>query len=251
MNLLEIYSNFTPSISLTSLLNNTSLTSFMLVILLELLIQSNHHLLSKGIPCWNQQSSTMKIRQSGHLKRFWIHNIQNQIIIFNTKFADLIVILILSDIMQIAINFRIYWKLYMNIICNILTNQICSLLNQNWFIINQPGQAERKSETWFQKLFQTHYSVLTESSFQKHSFWALRTKLMLKMESNVEGDFSLKQHLPHWGNITAVVFLKWLKLNVINCTHSTLTSFKIRLTYDSSLKSLKPCQGFTETLLRF
>ena len=68
---------------------------------------------------------------------------------------------------------------------------------------------------------------------------------------NVEGDSSSKQYLFCQGNITAVVFPKQLKLSVTNCTHSALTSFEIRLACDSLLKSQKPCQGFTETLLRF
>ena len=137
MNFSEFYNSFTSSTNLMSLLNNTSLTPFMLMTLLKLLIQNNHHLLSKGTPHQNQQLSTTKTRQSGHLRKFWIHNIQNQAITFSTRFTDLIVILILSDITQIAINSKTYLKFYMNIMHNILINQICSLLNQNWFIISQ------------------------------------------------------------------------------------------------------------------
>ena len=148
-------------------LNDTSLTSFMLVILLELLIQSNHHLLSKGTPCQNQQSSIMKIRQSGCLRRFWIHNIQNWVVTFSTKFINLIAILILFNITQTVINFKTHLKLYMNIICNISTNQVCSLLNWSWFAISQQRQAEKKSRIWFQRSSQTHYSSLTGFSFGK------------------------------------------------------------------------------------
>ena len=136
MNLLEFYSSFISFISLIFLLNDTSLTPFILAILLELLIQSNHHLLGKGTLCQNQQSSTTKIRQSGHLRRFWIHNIQNQTVIFSIKFINLIVTLILLGIMQTAMNFRICQRLYMNIMHNTLINQICSLLNWSWFIIS-------------------------------------------------------------------------------------------------------------------
>ena len=177
-----------------SLLNNMSLTLFMLAILQELLIQSNHHLLGKGTPCWNWQSSTMRIRQSGYLRRFWIHNIQDQAVTFNTRFAGLIVILILSGIMQMAMSSGTCLKPYMNIMCDTLISQVHSLLNQSWFAISQQGQAERKSEMWSQRLFQAHYSFLTGSSFQEHSFWALRTKLTLKMGGNVGGDTSLRQY---------------------------------------------------------
>ena len=104
---------------------------------------------------------------------------------------------------------------------------------------------------WSQRLFQTHYSFLTGSSFQKHDFWVSRTKLALKMRGNVESSSLLKQHLFCWGNITAVVFPKQLKLSVINCAHSVLTSSGIRLACGSLLKPQKLCQGFTETLLRF
>ena len=144
VDLSEFYSSFTSSISLMSLLNDTSLTSFMLTILQELLIQSNHHLLGKGTPCQSQQSSTMKTRQSEHLRRSWICDIQNQAVTFSTKFADLTVTLILFDIMQMTTSFRICLKFYMNIMCDTLTNQIHSLLNWNWFIINQQRQTERK-----------------------------------------------------------------------------------------------------------
>ena len=73
-----------------------------------------------------------------------------------------------------------------------------------------------------------------------------------KIQIDFVGSSSLsKQRLPHRGNITAVVFPKWLKLSVINHAHSALTSFGIRLVYGSSLKSQKPCQGFAETLLEF
>ena len=129
VNLSEFYSSSTSFTNLTFLLNDTSLTPSMLVILLKLLIQSDHHLLSKGTPCQNQQSSTMRTRQNGHLKRSWIHNIQDQIIIFSTRFTDLIVILILSGIMQTAMSFRTHSKFYTNIMHNILTGQIHSLLN--------------------------------------------------------------------------------------------------------------------------
>ena len=42
----------------------------MLIILLELLIQNNYHLLSKETFYQNQQSLIIKIRQNGHLKKF-------------------------------------------------------------------------------------------------------------------------------------------------------------------------------------
>ena len=153
VNLLKFYSSSISFISLIFLLNSTSLTPFMLMILLELLIQSNCHLLSKETPCQNQQSSTTKTRQSEHLRRSWIHNIQNQAIIFSTRFTDLIVTLILSDITQIIMNFKTCWRLYINIMHNILTSQICSLLNWNWFVISQPEQTEGKSRMWSQRLF--------------------------------------------------------------------------------------------------
>ena len=129
MNFLKFCSSFTSFTSLISLLNNTSLTFFMLTILQELSIQSNHHLLSKGTSHQNQLSSTTKIRQSGHLKRFWIYDIQNQIIVFSTRFTELTATLILSNIIQMAMNFKTYQKFYRNIMCVILTNQVCSLLN--------------------------------------------------------------------------------------------------------------------------
>ena len=133
-----------------------------------------------------------KIRQSGCLRRFWICDIWDQVIIFSTRSADLTVILILSDMMQTVINFRMCLKFYRNIMCNILTNQVCSLLNWGWFVISQQGQVKRKSGIWFQRLFQAHYFFLTGSSFQEHGFWVLRMKLTLKMRSNVEGGFLLK-----------------------------------------------------------
>ena len=136
VNFLEFYSSFTSFISLKSFLNNISLTSFILATLQELLIQSDCHLLSKGIPCQNQQSSITKIRQSECLRRFWICNIQNQAIAFNTKFADLTVTLILSDITQTVMSSKMHLKLYRNIMHDILTNQICSLLNWDWFAIS-------------------------------------------------------------------------------------------------------------------
>ena len=148
-------------------------------------------------------------------------------------------------------NFKICLKFYRNIMHNILINQICSLLNWNWFVISQQRQVERKSEMQSQRLFQTHYFFLTESSFQEHSFWALRMKLALKIEGNVGGDSSLKQCLLCWGNIMTVVFSKWLELGVTSCAHSVLISFGIELACDFSLKSQKPCQGFMKTLLRF
>ena len=67
----------------------------------------------------------------------------------------------------------------------------------------------------------------------------------------VGGGSSLKRCLPCQGNITAVVFPKPLELSVINRAHLALTFFGIRLACGSSLKPQKPCQGFTETLLRF
>ena len=136
VNLSEFYSSSIPSTSLMFPLNNMSLTSFMLATLLELLIQSDHHLLGKGTPHQNQQSSMMKTRQSGCLRRSWIHNIQNQVITFSIRFADLIVILILSGITQMAMSFRMCQKLYKNIMHIILTNQIYSLLNWIWFVIS-------------------------------------------------------------------------------------------------------------------
>ena len=129
MNLSEFYSNSTSPTNLMSLLNNTLWISSMLATLLKLLIQSNHHLLGKGTPCQNWQSSTTKTKQSKHLMKSWIHDIQNQTIAFNIKFADLIVILILPDIMQMMMSFKICQKLYKSIMHNILINQICSLLN--------------------------------------------------------------------------------------------------------------------------
>ena len=76
-------------------------------------------------------------------------------------------------------------------------------------------------------------------------------KLVLRMKGNVEMGSSSKQCLPHQSNITAVVFSKQLKLGVTNYTHSALISFEIRLACGSSLKPQKPCQDFTEILLRF
>ena len=61
--------------------------------------------------------------------RFWIYNIQDQAVAFNTKFTDLIVILILSDITQMAMSSEMCWKPYKSIMHDILTNQIHSLLN--------------------------------------------------------------------------------------------------------------------------
>ena len=141
------YSSFTPPTSLMSLLNGMPLTFFMSVTLLELPIQNDCHLLSKETPHQNQQSSMTKIRQSGHLRRFWIHDIWDQIIAFSTRFINLTVTLILSDIMQMMMNSKICLKFYRNIMCDILTNQICSLLNWGWFIISQQKQTERKSRT--------------------------------------------------------------------------------------------------------
>ena len=129
VNLSEFYSSFIFFTSLMSFLNDTLLTLFMLIILQKLLIQNDHHLLDKETLCWNWLSSTMKIRQSGHLKRSWIYDIQNQTIIFSTKFADLTVILILPGIMQMAMSFKTCLKFYMNIIHDTLTSQIHSLLN--------------------------------------------------------------------------------------------------------------------------
>ena len=137
VNLSKFYSSFTSFINLTFSLNDTSLTSFMLVILLKLLIQSDHHLLGKRTPHWSQQLSMTKTRQSGHLRRFWIYDIQNQTVTFNTRFADLTVTLILSDIIQIAMRFRIYLKLYINIMHDTLINQVHSLLNWSWFATSQ------------------------------------------------------------------------------------------------------------------
>ena len=71
------------------------------------------------------------------------------------------------------------------------------------------------------------------------------------MGGNVEGDFSSKQCLFHQSNIMTVVFSKQLELSVINCAHSVLISSEIRFAYGFSLKLQKPCQSFTETLLRF
>ena len=167
VNLSEFYSSFTLSTSLTSLLNDTPLTSFILAILQELLIQSNCHLLGKETPCQSQQSLMMKTRQSGRLRRFWIHDIQDWTVTFSIRFADLIVILILSDIMQMIMSFRTCLKFYMNITYDISINQICSLLNWSWFVISQQEQAEKKSRTWSQRSFQTHYSSLIGFSFGK------------------------------------------------------------------------------------
>ena len=77
------------------------------------------------------------------------------------------------------------------------------------------------------------------------SSWACCTSV------SVEGGSSPKWCLPCQGNITAVVFPKWLELSVINRTYSALTSFEIGLAYGSLLKPQKPCQSFTETLLKF
>ena len=193
INLSEFYSSSTSFISLTSLLNDTSLTLSMLVTLLELSIQSNHHLPGKGTPCQNQQSSTTKIRQSGHLRRFWIHNIQDQTVTFSTKFTGLIVILILPGITQTAMSFRTHLRFYMNIMCDTLTSQVHSLLNQSWFVISQQGQTERKSKTQSQRSFQTHYSSLTGSSFRRtvselqgqslHSKWGVMLGVVLCQSS--------------------------------------------------------------------
>ena len=154
-------------------LNDTSLTFFILATLLELLIQSNHHLLSRGIPHQNQQSSTMKTRQSGCLRKFWIYDIQDWVIIFNTRFADLIVIVILSDIIQMIMNFKTHLKFYMNIMHNISTNQIYNLLNWSWFIISQQRQAEKKSETQSQRLSQFTTSFIVNLTLRK---WFLSFK---------------------------------------------------------------------------
>ena len=146
VNLSEFYSSFTSFINLTFFLNDISLTPSISVILLKLSIQNNHHLLSKGTLCQNQQSSMTKTRQSKHLRRFWIHNIWNQTITFNIKFANLTVTLILSNIMQMMMSFRTCLKFYRNIMCDTLTSQIHSLLDWSWFAISQQGQTERKSE---------------------------------------------------------------------------------------------------------
>ena len=74
---------------------------------------------------------------------------------------------------------------------------------------------------------------------------------MFKMGGNVGGGSLLRQCLPHQSNITAVVFSKWLELSVIDCAHSALIPFEIRLACDFSLKPQKPCQGFMKTLLGF
>ena len=129
MDLSEFCSSSTSPISSTSLLNSTPLTFFISATLQELSIQNNHHLLSKGTPHQNQLSSTTKTRQSRCLKRFWICNIQNQVVIFSTRFTELTATLILSDITQMAMSFKTHWKLYRNIIYITLTNQICNLLN--------------------------------------------------------------------------------------------------------------------------
>ena len=129
MDLSEFCSNFISFTNLISLLNGILLTFSMSVILWELLIQGDCHLLGKGTPCWNWLSLMMKTRQSGCLKRFWICDIQNQIVAFSTRFIELTVILILFDIMQMVISFKTCWKFYRNIMCVILTNQIHNLLN--------------------------------------------------------------------------------------------------------------------------
>ena len=167
VNFSEFYSSFTSFTSLMFFLNNMSLISFMLMILLKLLIQSDHHLLSKKTPCQNQQSSIMKTRQSGCLRRSWIYDIQNWAVIFNIRFADLIVILILPDITQMMMSFKMCLKLYMNIMHNISTSQIHSLLNWSWFAISQQRQAEKKFRTQSWRLSQAHYSSFTGSSFGK------------------------------------------------------------------------------------
>ena len=236
VNLSEFYSSFIPPTSLMFLLNGMLLIFFMLIILQELPIQGDHHLLCKGTPCQSWQLSIMKTRWSECLRRFWICDIQDQAVVFSTKFTDLTVILILLNVMQMVMSFRMCLKLYMNIIRDILTNQVCSLLNWSWFAISQQRQAERKSGMWSQRLFQAHYSFLTESSFQEHSFWALRMKLTLRMGGNIGGGSLLKQHLPCWGNMIAVVFPKWLELGVTSHAHSALTSFGIGLACGSSLK---------------
>ena len=143
VNLSEFYNSFIFFISLIFLLNGTSLTFFMLIILQELLIQSNHHLLGKRTLCWSWQSSMTKTRQSECLRKFWICDIQNQVVIFNTKFTSLTVTLILSSITQTATSFRTCLKFYINIICDTLTSQVCSLLNWSWFVISQQGQCYR------------------------------------------------------------------------------------------------------------
>ena len=167
VNLSEFYSSFISFINLMFFLNDTSLIFFMLATLQKLLIQNDCHLLGKEIPHQSQQSLIMKIRQSECLRRFWICDIQNQTVIFSIRFADLIVILILSGIIQMIMNSEMHLKFYMNITHNILTNQVCSLLNQSWFAISQQGQAEKKSRTQFWRLFQAHYFSLTESSIGK------------------------------------------------------------------------------------
>ena len=234
-------SSFTPPINSTSLLNGIPLTPSMPATLQELLIQNDHHLLSKGTPCQNQLSSMTKTRQSRCLKKSWICDIQNQIIVFSTRFAELTATLILLNITQMAMSSETCWKLYRNTTHITLISQIHSLLNWSWFTISQQRQAKKKSETQSQKLFQAHYSFLTESSFQEHRFWASKVKLVLKMGDNIEGGFLLKQHLPYQSNTMTIVFPKLLKLSVINHTHSALATFEIRLAYDSSLKSQKPC----------
>ena len=57
----------------------------------------------------------------------------------------------------------------------------------------------------------------------------------------VGGGSSSKQRLPRQGNITAVVFPKWLELSVTSHAHSALTSFGIGLACGSLLKPQKPC----------
>ena len=136
INLLKFYNSFIFFINLIFFLNGIPLIFFMLTILLKLLIQSNCYLLSKETLCQNQQSSMTKTKQSECLRKFWICNIQNQTVVFNIKFINLIVILILSNITQIIINFKMCLKFYINIVHNILTNQIHSLLNWSWFAIN-------------------------------------------------------------------------------------------------------------------
>ena len=167
VNLSESYSSSTPPTSLISPLNGIPLTSSMLATLQELLIQSNHHLLSKGTPHQSQQSSTTKTRQSGCLRRSWIHDIQDQAIAFSTRFTDLVVILILPGITQTVMSFRTCPKPYMNITRNTPTSQVHSLLDWSWFTISQQGQAKKKSRTQSQRSFQTHYSSFTGFSFEK------------------------------------------------------------------------------------
>ena len=94
----------------------------------------------------------------------------------------------------------------------------------------------------FSKLKGHQQPDLIKKILNKSCFESFIIKIV--MLDNVGGGSLSKQCLPRRGSITAVVFPKRLKLSVISRAHSALTSFGMGLTYGSSLKPQKPCQGF-------